>query len=276
VQQGFFGGPADDFARYAAAGHQLAANNLVQEVAASPVAALGRVRQVLGFVAGTAGVPAQPAGLDAGTAALLTDIGDAALEVFPAGAPRWRTFLVRSGGRVFGLLTNPPRNPDNLIGVPEVMRALAAVRLFEALGLPLVSAIDSPGGDPRGAASDADLVLRSLELAEALAAYPHPKLGLLLARCYGGIGLFTLPTSHGSRGLYALEGARIGIMGDAIINGMVPPGSRLRAEWEATLALHSPDMREMAETGNVQGTWTRTELRARVAQALWFGVGSGD
>jgi len=284
--QAFFGAGSQPYGEWASAGHQFGTNHLIQELADSPQAALMRAQAVLRFVCGDAqgfatdikesghaALPSPPRErpADAGghLAALLTSMADAALELYPDGGKRWRTFLCRLNGRLYGLLVQPPRNPDNLIGVKEVRRALDGMRLFRALGVPLVSAIDSPGGDPRQSESDGDLVLASLELVEALSTYPHPKLGLLLARCYGGIGLFTLPRDHGSLGLFALEGARIGIMSDAIIDSLVPPGAKLRTEWETTRQIHTPTMQEMLETGNLQGFWQRDALKSHLGAQLF-------
>lgn len=269
VIKGFYGASPDDFSQYASAGHQFEANHLIQELAPTPTTALLRVRELLRFIQGAQGGSKHAATLDKATAALLDDMSDASLEIFSGRADRWKSFLCRSGGRLFGLIAQPPRNPDNMIGVAEVMRALDAVRLFKALRVPLISAIDSPGGDPRQASSDGDIVLRSLELADELAGYPFPKLGLLLARCYGGIGVFALPRDHGSLGLYALEGSRIGIMSDAIIETLVPPQSKLRAEWEETRRSQTPDMQEMLGSGNIQGFWKREELEARLGELFW-------
>jgi len=271
VMQGYFGGGHEAFDRYASAGHQFEANHLIHEVTADLPAALERVRAVLRFQ--HAALPAEevPGGLEAPAAAMLADLADAAMEVFPARSSRWRTYMCRLDGRLYGLLFQPFHNPDNMIGVAEVVRAREAVTLFRALGLPLVSAIDSPGGDPRQASSDADVVLRSLELAEALVSYPHPKLGLLLARCYGGVGLFALPRSHGSVGLLAVEGSRIGVMGDALIEGIIGPTSKLRAEWEETRRLHQPDMAEMLQTENLQGRVRRADLKAELRRWLLGG-----
>ena len=182
---------------------------------------------------------------------LLRAISDESFEIFPSLSPIGKTYILKKKDRYYGALLQPMKNPDNMINRAMVRRYEMSVDLFQVLKIPLVSGIDSPGGDPRQKESDHDILLASVDLVEKLTQYPFPKMGLVLKRSFGGSGMFALPPSHGSVSFIALKESDIGIMSNGLLDKVVESRPSLKIDWEKTKQKHLPEMQDLIILGTV-------------------------
>jgi acetyl-CoA carboxylase carboxyltransferase component len=172
-------------------------------------------------------------------------------EIMPHYSGSGACFICQKNGLYFGLLINPLDHPVNSISVATIEKYTDALIIFKALKLPLLNVTDSPGGDPRRKNSDQNIIQKSLQLIEAYVDYPYPKVGLIVGRCFGGSGLFSLPSVHGSLGLYAIEKSKMGAVSDNIIDQLVQGNIANTEEWQATKLSHKADLSDLVETNNL-------------------------
>ncbi len=266
--------PQLEYKDYASAGHQWQTNELIQEAYRDFDSVVARLNGLLHFLSYRKSKPQLqhlsalqkkdratvfPKALDEHHR-FLEVLCDDAFEIFPELSQVGKTYLMKKNHQLFGAILQPLKNPENVINRAMVRRYEMALQVFRTLGLPLVSGIDSPGGDPRQVESDRDILLASIDLVEKLVEYPHPKLGLLLKRSFGGSGMFALPPSHGSLGFLALEDSSLGIMSDSLLDRVVQSKPSLRADWEETKSKHLPRLQDLINFGTIDKTVSLSEL----------------
>lgn len=149
-------------------------------------------------------------------AELLGIAADTWLELFGSMTPVVRVCLCRRKGFLFGLLINSPHNAYNMLTAHSMDKYIEALRLFAVLGVPLVSCVDTPGSDPREAENRRNIIGQLGRLASAILDYPHPKMGVIIGRSFGGASLLTFPRFFGGMRLVVFEGARLGIFDQKI------------------------------------------------------------
>lgn len=181
----------------------------------------------------------------------LRKISDQNTKLFPYTAGAGHTFLCIKNKKRFGLLINPIDHPANAITVKTVERYTEALKLFQALQIPLISVVDSPGGDPRKLQSDQDIILKTLETIELLTDYPYPKMGLIIGRCFGGSGLLSLPKVHGSVGLFAVKDSKIGAVTDETVDKLIKKNEQSQKEWDEIKKTHHKDLSDMIHSGDL-------------------------
>jgi acetyl-CoA carboxylase carboxyltransferase component len=284
VTQKFFGSD-DDFFTYASAKHQTERHFLIHEMANSNANALNRCLHFLSFLGPVKSEFAQSQVNDweyeygghleslLGNGAeklepFLKSLGDSHFEILPHRSGSCRTFLIRLKGKTFGLFTNTVGHSVNMITTAGIERYSEALVLFKALMLPIVSVIDTPGGDPRKETSDSDIVRKTVKLVEAMIEYPYPKLGLLAGRSYGGSGVLSLPNSYGSKGLYALKNTRVGIMADEVIESLVIKNPKIHALWKVTQKSHEPDLSDLVHSGVLKAVISTEEMKTLLFEFL--------
>lgn len=286
VHRLFFGGDTE-FATFASSAHQFERNSLIHEVHDSETLAFCRVRSLLRFLGSsteTLDAPDEtiaPSGeyVDVKmlnhsifkTAELLERISDARTEIFTQQSPVVKTYILKKADRLFGVFINPISHANNLLTVSSVRRAIDAIDLFKALGLPVISILDSPGGDPRAKESDADTVMKMLTLVEKMIDYPYPKTGFVVGRCYGGSSMFAFPSIFGSRGCIAVKGSRFGVMNDAIVDSLLIQSPRFKEQWRQVSASQTPDLGDLVRTRNLDAVIAIEELEKYVLRFLFLG-----
>ncbi len=185
---------------------------------------------------------------------ILTAIGGSAVEVFADVSRSVRTYIVTRHGRRFGLFVNPPGNPDNLITAAALDRYLLGFDLFQVLRLPVVSLLDTPGGDPR---DNAGVVLKFWQTAQRIVDYPYRRMGVVVGRGYGGAVILAFPRFFGSDATYVLEGATLGQMHPHLIDSLLATSKRLAAEWSAAKARQTKDCADIIAAGIIHGVIPR-------------------
>jgi acetyl-CoA carboxylase carboxyltransferase component len=261
VMRMFFG-KAPDPATDATFGQPSQGGTLVNDVSATRAEMLARARMLV------SGATGEPAGRDSGDAgpdfpdlraagtpeaklsALVAAVSDGATELFTTLSPSVRTYLATRHGRRFGLFVNPPGHLDNLVTAQTLDRYTAALDLFRVMGLPVVSFIDTPGGDPR---DNSDLILKLWQVAQRIVDYPHPRMGMCVGRGFGGAIMLGFPKFLGSRAAYVLKGASVGLMNAQLIDSLLATSKRLAEEWKTTRATQTADCADLIADGIIDG-----------------------
>lgn len=271
-----FYGREDNFKIYSSAKHLNERHFLVQEVAAHFDGALARTMQILNFAATQILDPVSHVNnLEYQTPTsewdghfyrqtsmeeLLKAVSDSQIEILSNMSAAGRTYLCLKDKKKWGLLINPLNHPVNSISVKTIEHYYQALQIFKAMELPLISVIDSPGGDPRQQNSDQDIISKTLNLVEALVDYPYKKMGLIAGRCFGGSGVLSLPVVHGSMGLYAMENSKLGIMSDEVIESITKSNEAAYGLWKNTQASHKADFSDLIQAGVIKKVLDTAEL----------------
>jgi acetyl-CoA carboxylase carboxyltransferase component len=275
----FFGQDSAKFEAFASAGHQFKANSLIHEILPDAETIYRRVRELAVYPLATEEASSQyllepdekrPKYLKSENALVRTldASGTHAVEVFPQLSPVARTFLVRRGDRTFGVIANPPIHPDNMLTVRAVERSRAALDLFGAMKVPVITMLDSPGGDPRASESDADAILKMVDLVHAMIDYPHGKMGVINGRCFGGSCMFVFPKIFGAQRTIAIEGSKLGIIGDAIVAKVLENNPRMKAEWAENQKRERADLSDMVGENELDAVVPLAALGAEIDRFL--------
>jgi len=181
---------------------------------------------------------------------IVAAFGESSVEVFANVSPSVRSFIVTRHGRRFGLFVNPPGNPDNLVTAAALDRYLLGLDLFRVLRLPIVSLLDTPGGDPR---DNAEVVHKFWQTAQRIIEYPYRRMGVVIGRGYGGAIMLGFPRFFGSDATFVLEGASLGQMHPHIIDSLLAASKRLAADWDAAKAAQTRDCTDIVAAGIIHG-----------------------
>ena len=271
----FFGGQGPTFESFASAGHQQKVNSLIHEIQPDSEKAVLRTRELVAYPFGIEkhssrklleNDPIRPKYMKSENTLvrILDQIGDHVIELFPQLSSISRTFLVRHGENVIGVIANPPQHPNNLVTAAALDRTQAAMDFFRALRIPILSAIDSPGGDPRASESDSDLVMKMVSLVHSMIEYPYGKMGIVTARCYGGSCMFSFPKIYGSDRMIALREANIGVMSSQIIAKILSKNPRMHASWMENTQKESTDLSDLLESEVLDAIVPADELSAEI------------
>ncbi len=152
---------------------------------------------------------ADPADMDA----ILADLADGGLfcETRAGFAPCMRTGLMCLGGTTVGVIANDGKGEKALIGANGAAKAAAFIRFCDAFSIPLLSIADTDGYS-----ADADaqggLISAAAALTSAFASATVPKITLIRSRLMGTAGVLMNSRAIGADLVYALAGAKIGVM----------------------------------------------------------------
>jgi acetyl-CoA carboxylase carboxyltransferase component len=189
-------------------------------------------------------------------------------EVVPGWCPRVRLFIGRRRGRPVGVFVNPLERVDNLISVRTLDKYAAGLDLFRALGLPMISVLDTPGIDPRFDEGDANNIRRILHVGEKIIHYPHGSMGVVAGRCYGGASTLAFPKIFGGRRALALRDAQIGVMDDRIVSQVLKASPRLLAQWREAAAARGTGFDDLLAEGTLDAVIEAGELSGEVDRFL--------
>ena len=199
---------------------------------------------------------------------LENEIGDSTIELFPKKGVVARIYIGNIDGHKVGYIINPPLNPNNMLTVNAVDKSLAALELFKVLGIPVVNIMDSPGGDPRKIESDKDAIMKMINLTHAMIDYPHPKMGIILGRCYGGAAMFNFPRIFGGIKTFAVEGAKVGVIHKEIIDELVSNSSRIKEMWDIVSVTETSDLKDLIESGTIDSVIQFNEIRIKIIETV--------
>lgn len=241
----FFGGKIP-FEALASGEHQMEENELVHELQDNAEAAFAKAHAILNHVWSKETAEdspilrfpcAVPIGeylaanqlndVDAKMFRILQQVGESALEVYEQQNPVVRTFLVRRGNRTMGVFINPPGHANNMITVATLNRYDAGLSLFKALGVPIISFLDTPGIDPRFEQQDQDIVRLIVRVAKRIIEYPHGHMGAVIGRCFGGATTLAFPKNFRSQRSVIVRGTQMGVMSESILEQVLENSPRL-------------------------------------------------
>ena len=256
-----FFGTGVDFETRAAAERCLECHDLVHEIVPSLEDALRLCRALIGRRPGAGPSPE----LGARTGPLLLQMLDGPpREVVPGWCPRVRLFIGTHHGKPLGLFVNPLERSNNMITVRTLEKYGAGLDLFRALGLPIVSVLDSPGIDPRCEQSDANNIRRILAVGEKIIRYPHGAMGVVTGRCFGGATALSIPKVFGGTRTIALPGAQFGVMHERIVEQVLSGSPRLLAEWRTAAAAQDASFSDLLAQGALDAVVQPEDLSAEL------------
>jgi acetyl-CoA carboxylase carboxyltransferase component len=288
VHKKFFGKVDADFAQFTLADHQFQVNSLIHEVLPSSEMIYRSVQDLIGFVSSKES--SRPQALskvfsnetETGAQILRSQeseklkelelqMGDEVLELFPQLSPIARIYIGKFLGAPVGYLINPPSHPNNMLTVKAVDKCLAAMDLFKALKLPVVTILDCPGGDPRKAESDKDAIMKMIELAHSMISYPFNKMGVINGRCFGGSAMFAFPKIFGGKQVLAVKGSQVGVMHRQIIEELLSGAPRLKESWQQVAASEVPTLDDLVQMGTIDRVIEREELGREIHRFVRLG-----
>lgn len=259
-----FFGEAVNFDQVAAAERFVEHTDLIHELMPSVDAACARFKALL--VSGTAAAMPPIAGM---TGEILESFLDAPpQELVPGWCGRVRLFVGTRRGVAMGLFVNPPDRSDNLLTVRTLDKYAAGIDLFNAMRLPIVSFLDSPGFDPRVGQSAANNFRRMLCVGEKIIRYPYGTMGVVTSRCFGGAATLGFPKVFGGARAVALRGARMGVMQASIVARLLSGCPRLRDQWERVASRQTVGLDDLLANGTVDAVVDLPALGAEIDQFL--------
>jgi acetyl-CoA carboxylase carboxyltransferase component len=223
-------------------------NGVCDLVADDDRAAVDCVRRLLGYLPQQAGgalprtLSLDPELADPGAAVPASprsvyDMREAISGIVDAGSllevgRRWArnilTGLARCDGRPVGVIANQPRYLGGVLDAESAQKGARFVETCDALGLPLIVLVDTPGFMPGRRQETAGVIRFGATLLRAFAAASVPKLTVILRKAYGGAFITMNSKDLGADLVFAWQGAEVGVMGAHSAAGIVN-----RREWEA-------------------------------------------
>jgi acetyl-CoA carboxylase carboxyl transferase subunit beta len=233
-------------------------NDLIHEIVSSKQELFDRIKKVLAFTRAMSQshTPMSSSDerikslYDARLLAIVKNFGEADLEIFPDSRGKvLRIFLIQRRNQLFGLFANAPGRTDNLITVDVLKKFRAGLTFFHRLGIPIVSMIDTPGGDPRIEQNNKDIIGTFVATCSDLIEFPYGKMGIILGRCYGGAAALMIPKFFGSDMVVASTEARLGIMHDSILSQVLKQSPTHLQNWQIQRASELDDLSDVISAG---------------------------
>jgi propionyl-CoA carboxylase beta chain len=190
------------------------------------------------------------------------------IELVAGWCSRLRLYLGRRKGAPIGIFINPPGRSNNLITVRTLDKYAAGLDLFRALGVPIVSFLDSPGFDPRIEQSEANNFRRMLAVGNLIIRYPHGAMGVVTHRCFGGAATLLFPKVFGGQRVVALRGCRVGVMQDSIVDRLLGGCPRLHEQWRKAAASQTPDLADLLDHGSIDAVIDLPQLGDEIDRFL--------
>jgi len=115
----------------------------------------------------------------------------------------------------------------------------------------VISILDTPGMDPRVGEAERDLIGWITQTAGRAVAYPHPKMGVLWGRAFGGATSLGFPKIFGGTKVLAVRGCTLGIMHESIIEKLLSGSPRLLEQWKGSVQAEDPELRDLIDSGTI-------------------------
>ncbi len=123
--------------------------------------------------------------------------------------------FVRLGGHSVGVVANQPAHLAGAIDIPSSQKAARFVQWCDALGLPLLTLVDTPGYLPGRDLEWDGMIRHGGQLAFAYAAATVPRMCVLMRKAYGGAYIVMDCKTMGNDVCVAWPQAEIAVMGAA-------------------------------------------------------------
>ncbi len=281
VHKKFFGNANEVFSQFTMAEHQFEVNSLIHEILPCQISIYKTVRDLVSFLfvknskvtrlaSRNFNSELEQGGLcirtmsDEKLKELESQLGGSIIELFPQRSPIVRIYAGKIHGQVIGYFVNPPGHPNNMLTANAIDKCIAALELFKALKIPVISILDCPGGDPRKAESDKDGIMKMIKLTHDMIDYPYPKMGIIMGRCFGGSAMFTFPKIYGGQKNLAVRGAQMGIMHRDIIEELLSGAPRLKAAWTEVADTEVPTLEDLLKCGTIDKVIEKSEIHSEI------------
>ena len=210
--------------------------------------------------------------------AVLEDVFDRAsvLEVHPDHAPNLVCAFARLGGRSVAVVANQPAVRAGTLDIAASCKGARHVQGADALGIPLVTFVDTPGYEPGRDLEWRGMIRHGAKLVHAYASASVPRLGVVLRKAYGGAYIVMDSRTMGNDLVLAWPRAEIAVMGApgavAILNrrevadAADPDAARVLLEDQYRERYCTPEI--AAERGYVDAVIDPADTRPLLASAL--------
>jgi propionyl-CoA carboxylase beta chain len=200
------------------------------------------------------------------------------LEISSAFGPAIVCGLARLNGVSVGIVANQPAHLAGAIDIPSSQKAARFVQWLDALGLPIVTFVDTPGYLPGRDLEWEGIIRFGGQLAFAYAAATTPRMCVILRKAYGGAYIVMDCKTMGNDLCLAWTNAEIAVMGASgavqILHakrlGALDPheAEAERARLEQDYALTHLNPTEAARRGFVDAVVEPSDTRAALTAAL--------
>jgi acetyl-CoA carboxylase carboxyltransferase component len=201
------------------------------------------------------------------------------LELHASWAPNVVVGYARVAGRPVGIVANQPWTRAGTLDVTASAKAARFVLACDALNVPLVTFVDTPGFEPGKDLEWRGMIRHGAKLVQAYATATVPRVCVVLRKAYGGAYIVMDSKGLGNDLCFAWPGAEIAVMGAAGAVAVLE-GRRLaridrederdaeRARLEGEYAEHFLNPWRAAERGLVDAVIPPEQTRAAVAASL--------
>jgi adenylyl-sulfate kinase len=132
-------------------------------------------------------------------------------------SPRWARNMVigfaRLEGQAIGIVANQSKHLGGIIDVSASQKGAKFVRTCDALRVPLLVLVDTPGFMPGTREEAAGVIRHGAELLRAFAAATTPRVTVILRKAFGGAFITMNSKDLGADAAFAWPSAEVGIMG---------------------------------------------------------------
>lgn len=138
---------------------------------------------------------------------------DSAIYLWPRWAQNATALLARIDGMRVGLFANNPRVAAGVLDKEAALKAAAFYKLCRRLQLPVISLADTPGFLPGGASEGEGVMGAGAAMMEAYLDHDAKKITVAVGNVLGGAYMAMGCREMGADAYFALERAKIGVMG---------------------------------------------------------------
>jgi acetyl-CoA carboxylase carboxyltransferase component len=217
-------------------------------------------------------IPASPTGgYDVrDVVAAIVDDGEL-LELREQWAPNLVTALASIGGRTVGVVANQPVAIAGTLDIPASQKGARFVAFCDAMGIPLLTLIDTPGFYPGKDLEWRGMIRHGAQLAFAYARATVPRVAVVLRKAYGGAYIVMDCRTMGSDLYLAWPSAEIAVMGakgavEILHRRETDPARRQQLEADYEERFLNPYV--AADRGAVDAVIEPSATRREVAAAL--------
>lgn len=191
-------------------------------------------------------------------------------EVRGRWAPNVVTAHARIGGRSIGIIANQPLALAGTLDIPGSQKAARFVNFCDALGIPLLTLVDTPGFYPGKDLEWRGMIRHGAQLVYAYGQATVPRVCVILRKSYGGAYIVMDSKRMGNDICFAWPWAELAVMGagqaSAILRRGADDAEKSRFETDYTERLLNPYV--AAERGYVDDVIDPSDTRREVISAF--------
>lgn len=201
---------------------------------------------------------------------------DSLLELHTDFASNLVTAYARLDGRSIAIVANQPAVRAGTIDIDASTKAARHVRTADALGIPILTLVDTPGYEPGRDLEWRGMIRHGAKLVHAYADATVPRLGVICRKAYGGAYIVMDSRTMGNDLTLAWPSAEIAVMGAAGAVAVLhrrdladaPDPDARRAELEADYRTTFLSPRIAADRGLVDAVIDPIDTRRILGHAL--------